>query len=118
MHRYIINIFQSAGLKEEEEKKISFLHFYMNDIYNDVCRYSISSVKRGTITISRDSNEERSGAIPPSTKKLLLRRNIRLSQKFFFFFRFSLYTSVSPRFRSIVSTYLDDTLSFIKYYIR
>lgn len=88
MHRYIINIFQSAGLKEEEEKKISFLHFYMNDIYNDVCRYSISSVKRGTITISRDSNEERSGAIPPSTKKLLLRRNIRLSQKFFFFFVF------------------------------
>lgn len=41
MHRYIINIFQSAGLKEEEEK-VSFLRFYMNDIYSDVSIFDIN----------------------------------------------------------------------------
>lgn len=71
-----------------------------------IYRYSIPTVKRGTITISRDLNEERTGAIPSSMKKLLQRRNIRLSQIFFLFFPFY-----------FTHLFLQDhsTLSFIRY---
>lgn len=70
-----------------------------------IYRYSISTVKRGTITISRDLNEERTGAIPSSMKKLLQRRNIMLSQIFFLFLPF------------YFTHFLQDhsTLSFIRY---
>lgn len=71
-----------------------------------IYRYSIPTVKRGTITISRDLNEERTGAIPSSMKKLLQRRNIRLSQIFFLFLPFY-----------FTHLFLQDhsTLSFIRY---
>lgn len=71
-----------------------------------IYRYSIPTVKRGTITISRDLNEERIGAIPSSMKKLLQRRNIRLSQIFFLFLPFY-----------FTHLFLQDhsTLSFIRY---
>lgn len=70
-----------------------------------IYRYSIPTVKRGTITISRDLNEERTGAIPSSMKKLLQRRNIILSQIFFLFLPF------------YFTHFLQDhsTLSFIRY---
>lgn len=71
-----------------------------------IYRYSIPTVKRGTITISRDLKEERTGAIPSSMKKLLQRRNIRLSQIFFLFLPFY-----------FTHLFLQDhsTLSFIRY---
>lgn len=71
-----------------------------------IYRYSIPTVKRGTITISRDLKEERTGAIPSSMKKLLQRRNIRLSQIFFLFLLFY-----------FTHLFLQDhsTLSFIRY---
>lgn len=71
-----------------------------------IYRYSIPTVKRGTITISRDLKEERTGAIPFSMKKLLQRRNIRLSQIFFLFLPFY-----------FTHLFLQDhsTLSFIRY---
>lgn len=70
-----------------------------------IYRYSIPTVKRGTITISRDLKEERTGAIPSSMKKLLQRRNIMLSQIFFLFLPF------------YFTHFLQDhsTLSFIRY---
>lgn len=70
-----------------------------------IYRYSIPTVKRGTITISRDLKEERTGAIPSSMKKLLQRRNIRLSKIFFLFLPF------------YFTHFLQDhsTLSFIRY---
>lgn len=70
-----------------------------------IYRYSIPTVKRGTITISRDLKEERTGAIPSSMKKLLQRRNIILSQIFFLFLPF------------YFTHFLQDhsTLSFIRY---
>lgn len=71
-----------------------------------IYRYSIPTVKRGTITISRDLKEERTGAIPSSMKKLLQRRNIRLSQIFFLFLPFY-FTHLFLQDRS--------TLSFIRY---
>lgn len=71
-----------------------------------IYRYSIPTVKRGTITISRDLKEERTGAIPSSMKKLLQRRNIKLSQIFFLFLPFY-FTHLFLQDRS--------TLSFIRY---
>lgn len=71
-----------------------------------IYRYSIPTVKRGTITISRDLKEERTGAIPSSMKKLLQRRNIRLSQIFFLFLLFY-FTHLFLQDHSI--------LSFIRY---
>lgn len=71
-----------------------------------IYRYSIPTVKRGTITISRDLKEERTGAIPSSMKKLLQRRNIRLSQIFFLLLPFY-FTHLFLQDRS--------TLSFIRY---
>lgn len=109
---YIINIFQSAKLKKKKKKK-NFTIFTWT-IFTVIYRYSISTVKRGTITISRDLNEQRSGAIFSFIKKLLQRRN-KVIPKILFIFSFFVFQLF---FQNLDRSYLDDTLSFIRYFIR
>lgn len=109
---YIINIFQSAKLKKKKKKK-NFTIFTWT-IFTVIYRYSISTVKRGTITISRDLNEQRSGAIPSFIKKLLQWRN-KVIPKILFIFSFFVFQLF---FQNLDRSYLDDTLSFIKYFIQ
>lgn len=110
---YIINIFQSAKLKKKKKEE-EFHYFYMNDIYSDISIFDINCQTWNDHNFTWLERTE-IWSNPFFHKKITATKKYQVIPKILFIFSFFVFQLF---FQNLDRSYLDDTLSFIRYFIR